>query len=63
MTKHKFQELCEQVLIPLLGNLMFQQQTSVQETLDTVTHDLVDIKIGLSRLLRAISYSDDATDG
>ena len=61
MTKDKFRELCAQVLIPMLGNLMFQQQASLHEALDTIGQELVQIRLGLIRLSRGNSHSDDAT--
>lgn len=62
MTKDKFRELCEQVLIPMLGNLMFQQQASLHEALDTIAQEMVQIRLGLNRLSRDSSLHDDATD-
>ena len=61
MTKDKFRELCAQVLIPMLGNLMFQQQASLHEALDTIAQELVQIRLGLIRLSRGNLHSDDAT--
>lgn len=63
MTKDKFRELCEQVLIPMLGNLMFQQQASLHEALDTIAQELLQIRLVLSRLARGDSHNDDATNG
>jgi hypothetical protein len=63
MTKDKFRELCEQVLIPMLGNLMFQQRASHHEALDTIAQELLQIRLVLSRLARGESHSDDATNG
>ncbi len=62
MTKDTFRELCEQVLIPMLGNLMFQQQASLHEALDTITQELLQIRLVLSRLAHGDSHSDDATN-
>jgi len=63
MTKDKFRTLCEQVLIPMLGNLMFQQQASLHEALDTVAGELVLIRLGFERLSRKSSHADDTTKG
>ena len=50
MTKHKFQSLCEQVLIPLLGNLMHQQLAGLHESLDIIARELVRIGDRLDRI-------------
>jgi hypothetical protein len=54
MTKDKFRELCEQVLIPLLGNLMFQQQASLHETLDIIAQESVRVRDRLDRIAASI---------
>ena len=63
MTKDKFRELCGQVLIPMLGNLMFQQQASLHEALDIIAQELLQIRLILGRLVHEDSHSDDATNG
>ena len=62
MTKDKFQELCEQVLVPLLGNLMFQQQTSLHEMLDIVAQELVRVRDQLDRIAASIPKSIQDAD-
>lgn len=62
MTKDKFRELCEQVLIPMLGNLMFQQQASFHEAIDTIAQELMLIRLGVTRLSRGDTHNDDATN-
>lgn len=43
MTKDKFRVLCEQVLIPRLGDFLHVNQVDLQETLDIISSELVRI--------------------
>jgi len=40
MTKDKFQQLCEQVLMPRLGDFIHNQLVTMQETQDTMGREL-----------------------
>jgi hypothetical protein len=43
MTKDNFRELCEQVLIPRLGDLLYAQFVDMQQTLDMQSSELIRI--------------------
>lgn len=40
MTNDKFRELCEQVLLPRLGDFTFQQLTDLYRALDDISSEL-----------------------
>ena len=40
MTNDRFRELCEQVLIPYLGNFMHQQLTELHRSFDDLTAEV-----------------------
>ena len=50
MTKDKFAVLCEQVLVPRIGDLMHGQLVDVQEALDVIARELIRIGAGLDRV-------------
>ena len=61
MTKDKFRELCEQVLVPRIGDLMHAQLTDVHQTLDVLAGELVRIGNRFDWLAaRLIERPDDA---
>ena len=43
MTNDKFRELCEQILLPRLGDFTFQQLTDLYRALDDITNELLRI--------------------
>jgi hypothetical protein len=55
MTNTKFQEMCEQVLIPRLGDFMFHQLKEVHETLEIFADELK--RVG-DRLDKIVGYID-----
>jgi hypothetical protein len=62
MTKDKFRELCEQVLIPRLGDFMHVQLTDLNETLDAVARELVRVGDRLDRVIAHLTKRDDHVD-
>ena len=62
MTKHKFQTLCEQVLIPQIGDLLHTQLTDILETQDTVARELIRMGDLLERTAAALSQLTDNAD-
>lgn len=44
MTKDKFQVLCEQVLVPRIGDLLHRQLSPVEGSLDAIAHELIRIE-------------------
>ncbi len=58
MTNDKFKQLCEQVLIPRLGDLMHQQLTDMHETLDVFANELKRIGDRLERLIALMGERD-----
>lgn len=41
MTNDKFRELCERVLIPLVGDLLHRQFIDILETIDVISNELL----------------------
>lgn len=62
MTKDKFQVLCEQVLIPRLGNLMYVHLADINESLDTIVRELVRIGDRVDRVAAHMSARDGHAD-
>jgi len=54
MTNDKFRRLCEQVLIPLLGNLIYRHLTTVHEDIDAVARELARVSNRLDTLAQAL---------
>jgi hypothetical protein len=50
MTTNSFRKLCEQVLIPMLGDLLFRHLTTVHEDLGAIARELVRVGEQLDRL-------------
>jgi hypothetical protein len=50
MTKDKFKTLCEEVLVPQLGDLMHVQLKDLHETLDIMSEELLRIGNKLEEL-------------
>ena len=50
MTKDKFKMLCEQVLIPRLGDFMRFQLTDLHETLEIIERELARVGKGFDRI-------------
>jgi len=51
MKKTKFQTLCEKVLVPRTGEIVHQELTSVHETLDIMSSELVRIEVLLQEIV------------
>lgn len=62
MTNDKFRELCEQILIPRLGDLMYLQLTDLNETLDIFARELVRIDDRLDRIVAHLTERDGHAD-
>ena len=58
MTNTKFQEMCEQVLIPRLGDFMFHQLKEVHETLEIFADELKRVGDGLDRIATGLGRDD-----
>lgn len=43
MTNDKFRELCEQVLIPRMGDLLHRQLIDLEQTLEIILRELIRI--------------------
>lgn len=41
MTKEKFQQLCKQVLVPLIGGLLHRELTEFQASLDAMADEMI----------------------
>ena len=59
MTKHKFQVLCEQVLIPQIGDLLHAQLLDILETQDAVARELMRLGDLLERTAAKLGQSTD----
>lgn len=59
MTKDKFQTLCEQVLIPQIGDLLHIRLTDVHQTLDAMAGELIRLRALAERTAAAVNRSDD----
>jgi hypothetical protein len=55
MTKDNFRELCKQVLIPLLGDLLHQQLVEIIQTQDVQSTELIRIGERLDRIERYLA--------
>lgn len=62
MTKDKFKMLCEQVLIPRLGNLMHLHLTGVHESLDIIARELARTGDRLDRIAAHLGDRDRHAD-
>jgi hypothetical protein len=54
MTKHNFQELCEKVLVPRIGELLYRQLEPVEATLDAIAQELIRIDASLREVAREV---------
>ena len=57
MTNDKFRDLCDQVLVPKLGDLLHRQLAGMHEELEMVSRELVRIGDSLDRLISLLSRS------
>lgn len=62
MTKDKFQELCEQVLMPRLGDFIHQQLTTMHETEDTMARELARIGDAVARIAAQMERTQNHAD-
>lgn len=61
MTKDKFQTLCEQVLIPRMGDMLHAQLIDILQTLDAMAGELIRLRALLERTAAGVSrFTDDA---
>lgn len=61
MTKDKFQTLCEQVLIPRMGDMLHTQLVDILQTLDAMAGELIRLRALLERTAAGVSHlTDDA---
>lgn len=61
MTKDKFQVLCEQVLIPRVGDMLHTQLIDILQTLDAMAGELIRLRALLERTAAGVSrLTDDA---
>lgn len=58
MTKDKFQELCERVLIPRIGDVVYRQVSEVNETLESFAREIARIGQRLDRILAQLDRHD-----
>lgn len=56
MTKDKFQLLCEQVLIPKLGDLLHVQLAERDEALEIMSRELIRMGKRLDRIAAALEH-------
>ena len=62
MTKDKFRELCEEVLIPLLGKLLYHQLAELHDTLEVMAREMVRMGDQMGDIAASLSkQNDDAT--
>jgi hypothetical protein len=54
MTNDTFQALCEKILVPLLGKLMYQQLASLHEPLDIMGQEIAMIRLQLDRMANSV---------
>lgn len=55
MTKDKFQTLCEQVLIPRVGDMLHTQLVDILQTLDAMAGELIRLRALLERTAAGVS--------
>jgi hypothetical protein len=59
MTNDKFRALCEQVLIPRLGDLLHRQLVELEQTLEIVASELVRIGDRLDHIAADLDAAHD----
>lgn len=59
MTNDKFRELCEQVLLPRLGDFLRWQLTDLYKSLDNLTSELVRVANQLDRIAAHLGRHDN----
>lgn len=59
MTNDKFREMCERVLIPRLGDLMFHQLADVHTALEVFADELKRVGNGLDKIVGYIERRPD----
>lgn len=60
MTHDKFKTLCQRVLVPMLGDLLFRHLTTVHEDIDAIARELVRLNNKLDILARKIGRDPGA---
>ena len=62
MTKDKFRILCEDVLIPLLGKLLYHQLAELHDTLEVMAREMVRMGDQIGDTAASVTkHDDDAT--
>jgi hypothetical protein len=62
MTKDKFQTLCEDVLVPLLGKILHHQLAELHDTLEVMAREMVRMGDQIGDIAASITtHDDDAT--
>ena len=62
MTNDRFRELCEQVLIPYLGNFMHQQLIELHRSFDDLTAEVLRIGRRVDLMTAQLSERDKHED-
>lgn len=60
MTNDKFRTLCEQVLIPRMGDLLHHQLVDILETQNAIAAELIRLGALMERAAAGMTPSDDA---
>jgi len=62
MTKDKFQALCEDVLIPILGKLLHHQLAELHDTLEIMAREMVRMGDQIGDIAASVAkHNNDAT--
>lgn len=56
MTTHKFQELCSQVLVPMIGDLLHRELESIQGDIDILAGELARLGTIIDRKERSSEH-------
>jgi len=62
MTKDKFQALCEQVLIPRIGDLLHERLADIDDTLEIMAREMARNGVRLDKILGRVVRDDGHAD-
>jgi hypothetical protein len=59
MTKEKFRELCEQVMVPMVSKLIRREAVEHEEILGALMRELLQVSDRLQALVRVLGMRED----
>jgi hypothetical protein len=62
MTKDKFRELCDQVLVPKISDAMHRELAEQEEILGGIFQELMHVRDKVEALVTVLSMRDEAGD-